>query len=310
MVLWLTVQAKGANGALAAHLDWGRYAYSSVREKVQSFSRSLGLEPCIIPSQGELEAALKRGPACNRCTRQAKLGRLRKHFPEALILTGANRSDSWGQRGEPLLNGIYAPLFALEKAEVRLLADQAGIQVMPVGESDRREGCKAKHLLKPLITPDFHGVAVAEANEMLLAFLKERLIHCRLANVKILGPLSENQAVVNILPALSEEEEEALRVDFQGAGLPIHSFLFPHNPLTLTVVANPALTGDHHARTAVEDGILRPSFAVPLYFRWLKSGNKRLGSFHIVEVEENPTGSLQPHLPFMTSSSSLDAISL
>lgn len=309
-MLWLAVRAKGLDGVLAAHLDWGIYAYFSVRERVQYFSRGIGLEPCIIPSQGELEAVLKRGPACNRCTRQAKLGRLRRQFPEALILTGANRSDSWGQRGEPLINGILAPLFALEKSEVRLLAAEAGLQVMAVGESDRREGCKAKHLLKPLATPDFHGRAVAQANEMLLSFLAERRICCRLANVKILGPLSENSAVVNILPPLGEREEEALRVALQGAELPIHSFLFPHRPLSLTMVANPALTNDAHARSAVEDGILRPGFAVPLRFRWLRSGNKRLGSFHVVEAEEIKTRSPSPHLPFMTSSSSLDETGL
>ncbi|MCX5970863.1 MAG: hypothetical protein NTV14_05095 [Coprothermobacterota bacterium] len=208
------------------------------------------------------------------------------------------------------MNGIFAPLFALEKAEVRLLAAEAGLQVLPVGESDRREGCKAKHLLKPLVTPDFHGRAVAQANEMLLSFLAERRILCRLANVKILGPLSENIAVVNILPPLGEQEEEALRISFQGAGLPIDSFLFPHHPLALTVVASPALTSDTHARTAVEDGILRPGFAVPLHFRWLRSGNKRLGSFHVVEAEEIEACSPLPHLLFMTSSSSLDATGL
>jgi uncharacterized protein len=286
LVLWLALQAQGPERVLAAHLDWGIYTYSSVHEQVQSFSRGIGLLPCIIPSQRELEAILRRGPACNRCTRQAKLGRLRAHFPEALILTGANRSDSWGQRGEPLMNGILAPLFALEKTEVRLLAAEAGLKVTSVGESDRREGCKAKHLLKPLVIPDFHGRAVAQANEMLLAFLAERPIRCRLANVKIIGPLSENLAVVNILPALRDDEEETLRVVFQTARLPIHSFFFPHHSLTLTVVANPALTNDAHARAAVEDGILRPGFSVPLNIRWLRSGNKRLGSFHVVEVKE------------------------
>jgi uncharacterized protein len=290
LVLWAAVQALGSNRVRAAHISWGAYSYSQLQPQVLSFARSLGLEPDLLQGQADLEKTLRGGPACNRCTRQAKLGLLRRAYPVALILTGANRSDSWGQRGQPLLNGILAPLFHLEKEAIRSLAAEAGLDIRPIGESSRREGCKAKHLLKPLVTPGFHGRAVAVANEILLQALAHRqqdaLPQTGLANVKIYGPLRENHAIINVLPALTPPEEAEVRFALDGSGLSLASVRVARAPLMLTVVASPALIGDAHARQAVEEGILAPGFAVPLHSRWVKSDNKRLLSFHVVEAIE------------------------
>lgn len=47
-----------------------------------------------------MEEIMKTGPACNRCTKEAKLGTIRRYFGNrVLIVGGANQSDSWGKRG-------------------------------------------------------------------------------------------------------------------------------------------------------------------------------------------------------------------
>ncbi len=286
VALWLAREAFDRSRLRAVHIDWGPYTYSGQKEKAFAFAQSLGLELEILDGRDRLEKILRYGPACNRCTRQAKLGLLRSKNPDALILTGANRSDSWGQRGQPLVAGVFAPLFQMEKEEIRSLAKAAGISVRPIGESDRREGCQAKHLLKPLAVPCFHGRAVCFANETLLAFLRQKGKSAELANVKIVGPLRENIAVVNVRPGLLQEEENKLALRLQDASLAVRRVIFAARPLRLTVLANPSLWGDAHARLAVEEGILRPSFTAPLTIQWNASANGRLFTFHVVAVEE------------------------
>ncbi len=286
VVLKLASEALGVKEVVAVHVDWGPYAYSGQIERVQAFCSALGVATQILPGKDRLEGVLKGGPACNRCTRQAKIGLLRHSFADSLILTGANRSDSWGWHGLPLLKGVYAPLFSLTKEEIAELASSLRIQVPRIGESSGREGCKAKHLLKPLISSSYHGEPTCRANEILLSFLKHVEEGRRLANIKILGPLSENVAIINILPPLSAEAQMDLLNEFRAATLPLKEILFADSLLALTIVANPALFNDLHARQAVEEGILTPAFSAPLKFRWVKSNNKRLLSFHVVHAQK------------------------
>lgn len=286
VVLKLAVEAWGTANVLAIHIDWGPYTYCGQIKRVRAFCSDLRVGLQLLSGQERLEEILKGGPACNRCTRQAKLGLLRFSYPQALILTGANRSDSWGEHGLPFLEGIYAPLFSLTKEEITLLASSMHVRVSKIGESLGREGCKAKHLLKPLISPAYHGETTCRANEILLSFLKRRREHKELANVKIVGPLRENVAVVNVLPPFSSRVQEELRSEFQTTDLPLKKIIFADSLLFLTIVANPALFNDQHARNAVEEGILTPSFSARLRFHWLKSTNKRLLSFHVVQAQK------------------------
>lgn len=286
VVLWLARQVMDPPRLRAVHICWGPYTYPGQKEKAGTFARSLGVALEILDGRDCLERILRHGPACNRCTRQAKLGLLRSQNPDALILTGANQADSWGQRGQPLVAGVFAPLFHLGKEEIKALANAAGIRVQPIGESHRREGCQAKHLLKPLVAPDFHGRAVCFANETLLAFLRQKGKNAELANVKIVGPLRENIAVINVRPSLSAEEETELAARLLDSSLAIKRLIFTTRPLRLTVLGNPSLLGDAHARLAVEEGILQPSFAAPLSIEWKPSVNDRLFTFHVIAVEE------------------------
>lgn len=285
LVFFLSVLAWGKERVIPVHVDWGIYTYGGIPEKVRMLCSGFDLEPVFISGQSALEGVLKKGPACNRCTRKAKLGLIRSLFPNSLIVTGANQSDSWGSRGKSLINNVYAPLFPLTKAEVKDLAKELGLFVAPIGESSVREGCKAKHLLKPLVSHEFHGEAVSMANELLLNFLKKAKMEAQLANVKIVGPLSTNIAVVNVLPYFDQETKGELKETLKKTNL-LNKIIFADSPLRLTIVCNPAIYNDTHAQAAIKDGILSPSFSAPLECRWIKSENKRLYSFHVVAVEK------------------------
>jgi uncharacterized protein len=284
LVLFLAVQALNKEKVIPVHVDWGPYSYSGVKERVEAFSRNLGLDPVFIPGKYEMEKILKGGPSCNRCTRKAKLGLIRKKFPSDLILTGANQADSWGKRGEPLMNGVFAPLFSLSRNEIKDALGFFGLEVESIGESNSREGCKAKHLLKPLISPAFHGGVVSEANEVLLGFFREKGMEMELANIKIVGPLSENIGLVNVRPFLEAGVKEELQKRLLAVKN-LNKVEFVDAPFRLTLVVNPSIYNDLHARESIEEGIIFPSFAFPPKIWWVKSQNKRLLSFHVVSAE-------------------------
>ena len=169
----LAIQALGREKVEAVTVSFGEYSYSKGLRNIQDISKALNLKLKIVQGKKEQERILKKGPACNKCTRIAKLGRVKKEASERLVLTGSNQSDTWGKRGLKLSDGFYTPLLELNKEKIRKIADYLGIKILQIGESKFREGCKLKHLLKPLAAPHYHGKAAAEANELLLSILKQ-----------------------------------------------------------------------------------------------------------------------------------------
>ena len=278
----LAKQALGADGVLLVTVNMGVYNYRRGNEIVLEMAEQLGLQQKCLLGQYVQHRVQANGPACNRCTREIKLGMVKAVARGRLVLTGANRSDTWGKMGIKVCNGYYAPLLDLEKPQVRMIADALGLAVPKIGEHPGREGCKLKHLLKPLAAPEFHGQAVAEANEVLLTLVKEARFPAELANVKIIGPLSRNIALVNLRPAppadLSARITEALlRLSV------ISEVHIVDRPLTLVAKAGPAVAGDPHARYWLQHGRLQPDFAQPIQVEWLPSSNARLHTFHVVD---------------------------
>jgi uncharacterized protein len=224
------------------------------------------------------------GPACNRCTREIKLGMVKAAARGRLVLTGSNRSDTWGQMGLKVSNGYYSPLLDLDKPQIRTIADELGLRIPRIGEHVGREGCKLKHLLKPLVNPDYHGRAVAEANEALLQALADAGFAAELANVKIIGPLRRNIGLVNVRP----DPPEALRANIMEALdlLPaLDEVRLVARPQRLLVKAGPALAGDPHGRHWIEHGRLAPDFAHPIEVEWRKSQDGRLRTFHVLDAQ-------------------------
>lgn len=279
----LAREALGAPNVLLVTVNMGQYAYRRGNAIVLEMAEQLGLQQRCLLGQGLQHVVQRGGPACNRCTREIKLGKVKAAADGRLVLTGSNRSDTWGKMGLKLSNGCYSPLINLDKPEIRAIADELGLSIPRIGEHSGREGCKLKHLLKPLINPDYHGRAVAEANEILLRVLAEAGFHAALANVKITGPLRRNVGLVNVSP----EPPPWLRDAILGAlhGCPaLDEARLVDGPIRLVVKAGPALAGDAHARHWVHHGRLAPDFAHPVEVEWRPSRDGRLHTFHVVDA--------------------------
>ncbi len=281
VVAALARDALGADHVLLITVNMGQYAYKRGNEIVLEVAEQLGLEQRCLLGQFKQHRVQAAGPACNRCTREIKLGMVKAVAGGRLVLTGANRSDTWGQLGLKVCNGYYAPLLILGKPEIRVLADEMGVRPPRIGENPGREGCKLKHLLKPLAAPEYHGRAVARANEVVLTVLREAGVAPELANVKIIGPLGRNIGLVNVRPTPNILVRERLVAALQAIEQ-LDEVYVVDAPLTLVAKASPAILNDPHARYWIEQGRLAPDFAAPITVEWQPSSNNRLGTFHIV----------------------------
>jgi uncharacterized protein len=278
----LTRDALGPDRVLLITVNMGQYAYRRGNQIVLEMAEQLGLEQRCLLGQGMQHVVQRGGPACNRCTREIKLGMVRAAARGRLVLTGSNRSDTWGQMGIKVSGGFYSPLLEMDKPQIRAIADELGLRIPRIGEHSGREGCKLKHLLKPLINPDYHGRAVAEANEVLLRVLAESGWAADLANAKIIGPLARNIALVNVRPAPPHSLAEAILVSLRA--LPVlDEVRMVDGPTRLTVKAGPALAGDAAGRHWVHHGRLAPDFAHAIEIDWQPSSNHKLRTFHVID---------------------------
>ena len=282
----LAIQALGKEKIEAITVSFEEYSYSKGLRNIQDISRALDLKLKIVQGKKEQERVLKKGPACNKCTRIAKLGRVKKEASGRLVLTGSNQSDTWGKRGLKLYDGFYTPLLELNKEEIRKIADYLGIKILQIGENKFREGCKLKHLLKPLAAPCYHGQAAAEANELLLSILEEERYESVLANVKIIGPLNKNIGLVNISP-LPEEKLKGKIIEELKKVKTIEKIVFLDMPIKLIIKANKGQFDNQHSRYWLEKGRLQPDFSVPIEVEWLLTTNKSLSTFQVIDYRIN-----------------------
>jgi len=282
VVAALVRDALGADRVLLVTVNMGEYAYKRGNEIVLEVAESLGLQQRCLLGQFKQHRVQAAGPACNRCTREIKLGMVKAVSGGRLVLTGANRSDTWGQLGLKVCNGYYAPLLDLGKTEIRAVADELGVRPPRIGENPGREGCKLKHLLKPLVAPHYHGRAVARANEVVLAVLREEGMVPELANVKVIGPMGRNIGLVNVRPMVEGAIRDRL-VTALRAIAELDEVHVVDAPLTLVAKASPAIINDSHARYWIERGRLGPDFAAPITVEWHGTSNRRLGTFHVVD---------------------------
>lgn len=288
-------EALGPERVLLVTVNMGQYAYQRGNEIVLDMAERLGLPQRCLLGQAFQDRIMASGPACNRCTREIKLGLVKAAARGRLVVTGANRSDTWGRMGLKVCNGFYAPLLDLDKPQIRALALELGIDPpqTKIGENPGREGCKLKHLLKPLANPDYHGRAVARANEVVLEAVRDLTIRAQLANVKIVGPLRRNVGLVNLSPpppeGVAQEVQRRLREIPE-----LDEVHLVDRPLRLVTRANPSILNDPHARYWLQHGRLQPDFAYPIQVRWLPSSNGRLATFHVVDFEELAPGGGTP----------------
>jgi uncharacterized protein len=280
----LAIQALGREKVEAITVSFGEYSYSKGLKNIQSISKALDLKSKLVQGKTEQEQVLKKGPACNKCTRVAKLGKVKKEASGRLVLTGSNQSDTWGKRGLKLYNGFYAPLLELNKEEIRKIADYFDIKILQIGENKFREGCKLKHLLKPLAVPHYHGQAAAEANELLLSILEQEGYDSVLANVKIVGLLSKNIGLVNVFPLPGEKLKEKI-IEELAKVKTLEKIDFLDKPIKLIIKANKGQFDNQHSRYWLEKGRLQPDFSVPIEVEWLLTTNKSLSTFQVIAYQ-------------------------
>ncbi|MFO7881874.1 MAG: phosphoadenosine phosphosulfate reductase family protein [Kosmotogaceae bacterium] len=283
LVALLAKEALGKDKVQLLNVIFGPYTYSKAIENVLGISERLNLELEFKCGREMQEKVWRNGPSCNRCTRYAKFAAL-DNYKDQIIATGANQSDSWGKTGIKIKDNLYSPIRKWTKKDVQKALDFFDFGVPRIGEGNIREGCKLKHLLKIMSNPSFHGYSVAATNEVLLDHLGTD--EKEIANVKIIGPLSKNIALVNVKPLPDNSSRDSIAnrlLSIDG----VHDVKWIVHPVKLRVVANPALYRTEHSRKWVIDGRLKPEFALPIKVEWIESKNNKLHTFQIVECLED-----------------------
>ncbi|MEA1939222.1 MAG: 7-cyano-7-deazaguanine synthase [Candidatus Caldatribacteriota bacterium] len=280
----LAIHALGREKIKAITVSFGEYSYGKGLENIKNISKDLDFELKIVQGKKEQEKALRKGPACNRCTRIAKLGIVKREAGERLVLTGSNQSDTWGKMGVKVCDGFYAPLLEMTKEEINEIANYFNLKILKIGENKFREGCKLKHLLKPLAAPHYHGQAAAEANELLLSILEREGYNSDLVNVKIVGPLNKNIGLVNVSPLPDKKLKTKIIEELKKINV-LEEVEFLEKPIKLIIKANKGQFDNQHSRYWLEKGRLQPDFAVPITVEWLLTTNKNLSTFQVIDYK-------------------------
>jgi uncharacterized protein len=270
---------------ILVNVCFGAYSYSKAIEAVLLLSKQLNLKLNFISSNNQQENIMRHGPNCNQCTREVKIGKVKAFSHKGIVASGANKSDSWGKTGIKFMNGIYSPLINLDKNEIKEILNFYGFTIPKIGENSTREGCKFKHLLKMAVNHEYHSRAAVMANEVLLDILDFYEVKREIANVKIIGPLSQNIALINIRPLPEnriiheiinalEKEESIDKIDVVD------------RPLKLKILSNPGIFNNEDSKHWILNGRLAPEFATPLIAEWKKSSNQKLWTFSVYGYEK------------------------
>ncbi|MBM7558562.1 ExsB family protein [Marinitoga litoralis] len=279
---FLAKEALGPDKVKLVNVLFGPFAYSKSVEAVLKTADELGLEIEFADKHQAQYAIMKKGPNCNQCTKTLKMEGVKDVAKDSLVATGANQSDSWGKTCIKVMNNLYSPIIGLTKDELREIVKKYNLNIRKVGENAHREGCKLKHLLKMLVSMDYHGRAVSYANEIIHDVLDRYNYKREIANVKIIGPLSKNIALINIKPYPPKEIYDEI-VELLEIEESIDEVYIIDRPIELVVSANPGIYGNEESKYWVEKGKLQPEFAAPIKVVWKRSKNERLSTFHAVD---------------------------
>ena len=264
---------------------FGAYSYSKGLEAVLILANQMNLRLFFTQGEKEQENLMYHGPNCNQCTKNIKLGKVKEFVYKGLVVVGSNQSDSWGKLGIKYNDGIYSPLLNLNKKEINEILNFYGFKIPKIGESNFREGCKFKHLLKMAVNNKFHSRADVIANEVLHDILDFYNYERTLGNVKIIGPLSKNIALINVKP-IPENSIKKIIIEKISQEETIDEVVFVDKPLKLKVAANPGIINNENSKYWIENGRLAPEFAMPIEVDWnTKSNNNKLWTFSVVDYQ-------------------------
>lgn len=284
LALFLSLSALGREKVQACTIDWEEYFPFRARENINFLISYFRVSHQFLPGKNIIEEVVSRGPACNLCTKKAKLENLQKEYGEkTLIIGGANQSDSWGARGLKLVRNTYSPLFHFTKQEILQLCQMLNIPVRRIGENNLREGCVLKHLYKPLAAK-IHGQAVVKANRILLQTIHQDGFKSEIANIKIVGTLQRNQALINLRPIPNTKLKSLISQRISDLK-EIDTITWVEQAITLIIRANPGLYRNYDSRYWIEKGKIQPDFVQPVSIQWMPSTNRRLRTFQVVDFQ-------------------------
>jgi uncharacterized protein len=260
------------------------FTYPQTIDIVKNFSSEMGLKHVFVDGTEWQKNIWKAGPACNACTRGPKLQKVKEYSKDGIVITGAELEDTWGQQGIKVNDGIYSPISTLSREKIQNIAQILGLKIDKIGENSRREGCILKHLLKMMTSAEFHGKAVYESNVLLMNFVKNSGMVFSIANVKIVGPLSKNFALINLYPLPSDKFITQVKEEIQKIPQ-IEKVEVINRPIKLKIIANPGIYNDEKAKYWIEHGRLKTDFATSISVEWKISANNRLNTFQVIDYE-------------------------
>jgi len=265
---------------------FGPYSYSKGLEAVLLLANQLDLRLFFTNGQEEQEKLLYHGPNCNQCTRDIKLGKVKEMLYKGVVAVGSNQSDSWGKLGLKVNNGMYSPLLNLDKEVIQGILDYYGFVIPRIGENSFREGCKYKHLLKMSANTGYHARAMVVSNEVIHDILDYHNYEREIANVKIIGPLSKNIALINIKPLPPKEILDEI-INILEKEETIDEVDVVDRPIELSITASPGIANNKNSKYWILEGRLKPEFAFDITAKWNPpSRNNKLWTFSVVDYKK------------------------
>jgi len=282
VVALLAKAAIGKEKITLINTCFGPYSYSKGLEAVLSLANQLDLRLFFTNGQKEQEKLLHHGPNCNQCTRDIKLGKVKKMLYKGIVAVGSNQSDSWGKLGLKVNNGMYSPLLNLDKPVIQGILDYYGFEIPRIGENSFREGCKYKHLLKMSANTHYHARAMVVSNEVIHDVLDYHNYEREIANVKIVGPLSKNIALINIKPLPPKKILDEI-IEVLQKETTIDAVDVVDRPIELIITASPGIINNEESKYWILNGRLKPEFAFDISAKWNPpSTNNKLWTFSVV----------------------------
>ncbi|BBE31900.1 NAD(+) synthase [Tepiditoga spiralis] len=263
---------------------FGAYSYSKGLEAVLSLSNQMNLNLFFVSGESEQETLMYHGPNCNQCTKSIKIEKVKEFAYKGIVASGANQSDSWGKTKIKIMNNIYSPLVMLNKIQIKEILSYYGFTIPKIGENIGREGCKFKHLLKMAVNTQYHSRADVISNEVIHDVLDFYEFKREIANVKIIGPLSKNIAIINIKPLPPQNIINDI-VKLLEKESTIDEVVVANKPMKLKISASPGISNNKESSYWIKTGRLQPEFAVPIEVEWLPSKNNKLRTFSVIDYE-------------------------
>ncbi|MHC1568128.1 MAG: DUF7411 family protein, partial [Candidatus Syntropharchaeia archaeon] len=123
LVALLMKEALGKDRVELVTVHFGEFTYSRTEDIIREFSGKYGFKHTYIDGSERQRSIWKHGPSCNACTKLVKLGLVKEYAKGRIVVSGANKSDSWGKTNLKFHQGVYTPLLEFDKKDIREMLD-------------------------------------------------------------------------------------------------------------------------------------------------------------------------------------------